>query len=97
MDAEETAAKAEEKTEVLNAFFVSVFNCKTESPQGSWQVREQKRSPAVQESRTDPSNPGGSSQWQGVLMELAEQLTKPVSMLVPGQGCGESTVGTAVT
>lgn len=52
MDAEGTATKAEEKTEVLNAFFVSVFNSKTEYPQGSWPpelVREQKRSPAVQE------------------------------------------------
>lgn len=32
LDAEETALKAEEKTELFNAFFVSVFTSKTEYP-----------------------------------------------------------------
>lgn len=72
LDAEETAIKAEEKTEVLNAFFVSVFTSKTEYPLGNLPPELVDRDGA---SRKDPqqfrraekilSNPGGSSQWQG--------------------------------
>lgn len=32
LDAEETATRAEENTEVLNAFFISVFTSKTKYP-----------------------------------------------------------------